>query len=76
MICWDKELSPRPAPVGLPVGGEVVFSSTSTSQPAKVRACALDIPAMLPPIITAPPFDKFTPPSFVIYRKVTEAYRT
>jgi len=29
------------------------FSRTMTSQPAKVRACALDIPAMLPPTITA-----------------------
>lgn len=53
MIFWAKGSSPRPAPVALPVGGEHVFSSTTTSHPAAISACAQDIPAMLPPTTTA-----------------------
>lgn len=44
---------PRPAPVGLPSGGEADFSMTVARQPAEMRACAQDNPAMLPPTTTA-----------------------
>lgn len=56
MIRWTRGSSPSPAPVGLPVGGPPAFSSTTTSQPAEMSACAHDTPAMLPPTITTFPF--------------------
>lgn len=57
----DTVSSPSPAPVAQSLGGEHVFSSTTTSHPAAIRECAHEIPAMLPPTTTAfpillPPF--------------------
>ena len=52
MSLWAKGSSESPAPVGLPLMGLQVFSST-TSHPAKISVCAHNTPAMLPPTTTA-----------------------
>ena len=53
MSLWARGSSESPAPVGLPLMGPQVFSSTTTSHPAKISVRAHDTPAILPPTTTA-----------------------